>query len=487
MKDKETTDAGEPDLTGGASSSMPGAADLTWSNDPKPKSMYLPDRLNYYQLFTTYRREIRNTESIDNANYPVSYDASLNVGSEPARRLLVQSDAIVEQAIMDQLNRVITTPGNLSYATISADIRTYLGYVARMLSIYYPLAALWGLTDEHTRQAGPMKSYLSRMKARDWQVRDMEAVLSTFPMPTNMNNLFKEFHSVKMVPSGLPLFWISPPVSMTTDEDPAAVGAEEMFKEQWGHMTTNVGDFNELIRILEEAGWSTYDFSANNSRIPVLRDGDWWDNQVTGIATCRVDDSSSSRLAAHPYSGFEDRAKAIGVYSGSDLWEPYFTKLIGGGIWSTHNALGFTKGSATYGDYFVTSDYKPSICQLGYTQLAESQTTAAGAVYCHGIDFLNVGQLNWAGIGLGWVHAAGGNIDIEAMGIVSLPASYLNEWAAGDYGIWGLLTLGWQTGPANNLLRFGNTVEPNIYDKTSHDAGEPNQASYYTIMSTMTK
>jgi hypothetical protein len=251
-------------------------------------------------------------------------------------------------------------------------------------------------------------------------------------------------------------------------------------------MTTNLNDFNELIRILEEAGWSTYDFEANNGKIAVARDGDWWDMQVTGIATCRVDDSSSGRLAAHPYSGFEDRAKAIGVYSGTDLWEPYFTKLIAGGIWSTHNAAGFIKGDPTYGDHFVTTDYRPSICQLGYTQLAESETTGAGSVHCHGLDILNVGQLDWIGLGLGWAHSVGANMNLEATGIVSLPASYLNEWAATDYQVWGLLTLGWQTGPANNLLRFGNTVEPNIYDKTSHDAGEPNQAAYYSIMSTLT-
>jgi len=485
MKKDETTDAGQPDLTGAASSSVPGAAALTWSNDPKPKSVYLPDRLNYYQLFTTMRRENRNTETIDNANYPFSVDSSLNIGGNLSRRYLVQNDTTIEQAIMDQLNRVITTPGNLSYATISAEIREYLGYVCRLLSIYYPLAALWGLTEEHKRQAGPMKSYLAAIKARDWQVRDMEAVLSTLPMPTTLNSLFKEFHSVKMAPNGLPLFWISQPVAMTTDEDPGRIGAEAMFKEQWQHMHTNVSDFNELLRILEEAGWSTYDFTANNNRIPIIRDGFWWDCQVTGIASGRVDDASGHRFVAHPYAGYEDRAKAIGIYSGSDLWEPYFTKLIGGGVWGTHNAAGFIKGDLTYGDYFVTSDYRPDIMQCGYTQLAESQTTSAGAVYMHGFDALNVGQLDWMGMGLGWTHSAGGLVDIEANGIVSLPCSYMNEWAAGDYGVWGLLTLGWQTGPANNLIRFGNTVDPNIADKTGHGTGTENQAAYYQIASAL--
>jgi hypothetical protein len=484
MKDEEaTTEAGQLDLTGAASSAVPAGSALTWSNVPKPKSVYLPDRLNYYQLFTTMRREGRNTETIENMSYPITIDGTLNVGANVANRCLVQSDVIVEQAIMDELNRVITTPGNLSYASISGNIREYLGYVCRLMGIYYQCAALYGLQAEFPKQSGPIGSYLARIGAKDYQVRNMQPLLSTLPMPSQLKELFQKFYSVKRSPSGLPLFWISPPVAMTTDEDPAAIGAEKMFAEQWGHMNTNIDDFNELLRIMEEAGWSTYDFALHKNMIPVISDGFWWDCQVTGIANGMTDTSSANRFVAHPFSGHENRAHALGMFSGPELWDPYFTKLIAGGVWSTHDAAGYVNKSTSYGSYFDTTDHKPSIAQMGYTQMSASQATTAGTVYTHGFDVLNVGQLDWVGLGMGWAHSAGGNIFDAAMGIVSLPSAYLNEWSEQLYQTWALLTLGWQTGPADNLIRFGDTIDPNIYEKTAADIGEPNQAAVYQIYS----
>jgi hypothetical protein len=215
-----------------------------------------------------------------------------------------------------------------------------------------------------------------------------------------------------------------------------------------------------------KAGWKLFDFP---DKIPVIRSGDWWDQQVINVPfIARKNRDIAQYAQANPQAGALRRAYALSVYSESP--SPSLQRILTP-IYSANNAAGWNRATGSF-DMTAMTGPQIGVASLGY----------------HNLEYLFEGKTRHAltsALSLGQVQGVAERG--WSMSVGSGPASAPTTWDTGEM-LLGLFSeianilladegslstapmdfyqkiyLGESTTVSSNRLKFGNTISPNMF------------------------
>lgn len=474
-----------------ASSGLPLVGPITFASDPSTVAIYDDESLEEFSIFTPYggtagQRQI-NWNSAQGLNRPIVFDKVINdnVLYNP-RQLTIVNETLIEEAIVNGLNRIMTTPGDISMANIQVACRQYIAMLNDLICIYASAAALWGLSEVYPTAKGQIRDYLYLIGARPNQLEAMASSLRDVPMPSNLYTFLMSWNAVKQIPDGRKIFAVpQQPIGLTPDEivgGPAGIQSgnqknifDALMQDLKGLQdATGAVVYPELRRIFMNAGWNTYEFPTS---IAPTANAEWWDGMVLNAPYGAKKFSDSVGLQQlNPQAGRGNRSRSLSVYAQDN--NPYLNRCLfpiyGAGTTNMYDrgtgafdlnasATGLDCGIVSMGMYNVTGGYDPNTAgwNPGYP------TASGGIMFTMQACPLIIGQ-SADTQETGWANTIAGfaaSVDVsclysEMMDVIQLDAS---ATAANPIGIYELIFQGASTTPASNRFKFGNTVTPDMY------------------------
>jgi len=368
---------------------------------------------------------------------------------------------------------------------LTAAVTEYVALVTDLIGGWATTAALYGLEKEFERGSGQIKNYLAKIGCKDYEQRDKSTLLSTLPLPTNLVEFLTAWYSVKQIPDGRSIFCVpAQPSGLTPDEatsSPNAGKDVDVFKAQYNRILNiqGVGSgggsydaWPELSRILQNAGWTTYDFPET---ISVTRDGTWWDMQVENMAYCAgYSRNYPTDVQANPQAGTGRRTYALSVFGESlspwieRLLMPVYTGNDSPDIWN--RTFGFYNTAPAAGG--AANGVTP--ISLGYYNFGSNYSSTSGAGFAVSRAqpaFLVVGNSS-STLELGWADSILGvsvrgplatlYSEMAATLEVDSGSAYQVPSANQETGLYRKIFRGESTTVASNAYQFGNTIMPNM-------------------------
>jgi len=489
----------KPSGSGSASSTLPLVSELTFASDPGSVAIYDDQALEEFSIFSPMAgiggaRRL-GWDLTANISQPIVFDDVINSNAYMSpRQLTIVNETQIREVIANSLNRVVTTPGDLSGTEIGNAAREYLARVTNLIHMYCSVAALWGLAEVFPNAKGQLKDYLYYIGGRTQQVDAMSSQLRQIPLPPKLYQFLMSWNAVKQIPDGRAMFAVpQQPIGLTPDEitgGPAGIQSgnlKNIFDREMRLLKAlNVGGnifYPELRRILMEAGWSTFEFPLT---ITPMRNGEWWDAQVINAPYGAKKFSDSVGLEQfNPQSGRGNRNRSLSVYGQSN--NPYLNRCI-----LPQFAAGSTnmydRQTGAFDLSASTTQLDCGVVSMGSHQLSGFYETGSpawnpGYGTPTGLQFhaqaapLIIGQ-SQATAEIGWANTIPGfaaSIDVSCLysEMDNLLQTDASAPAAAPIGLYELIFQGASTTPSSNRFKFGNTVSPNMYDLNVVDFLQP--------------
>lgn len=456
---------------------------LTWASDPPYISMYDDTVVAAYSIFCPMSsvRTSRNTnyqQINENLNVPIVFDDGI-FGTHPDSQGTLRDTDLVGEVIFNELNRVITTPGDISMTDLKDAAVAYVSHVSALIASWASTACFYGLAEAFPQASGQMKNYLALIGAKPWQQEMKSSLLKTIPMPTKLLQFLMSWYAVKQIPDGRSMFCVpTQPVGLTPDEDntnPRTHYGKDLdaFKVQYNTLVNLVDSagqqcYPEMRRMLMNAGWTTYDFPTT---IPVIRDGQWWDMQAINSPFIQPKNSTLDFAQANPQAGYQRRSYALSVYA--ENLSPWLQRLLMPCYMTTVPGA-YSRGTGAF-DFGAAAPHLGStgVMSMGSYQLQDFLTLAAHQVRSPMPCVLSIGQVPDVNH-IGWSRSVGNlgvggsswNTTATLGALYSEIASILLGDAGtlvGDPGdIYEKIFNGYATTVSSNRYKFGNTVSPNM-------------------------
>jgi hypothetical protein len=210
----------------------------------------------------------------------------------PARPALGQAwignTEIAVSTVLENLPRIVTTPGDLTDTQIRAQIEQYIEMVIDLLGIYLPIAALKGYSESDPKLSGYVENYLANIGAKPWQRRQMQTIFRSLPMPKALVGYMMAFYAVKKHPRIDNFHHFIPPVGSTTAEafGGAAIVANDWFQNEYLRMKNLITDYEEFVSLLKLGGYQTMDIP---DALPVISDAHAWEKSVNNACFSNYD------------------------------------------------------------------------------------------------------------------------------------------------------------------------------------------------------
>jgi len=484
-KGKQEMEETDSSPAGGKSSGLVSA--LSFSTDPPYINMFDDEIFEQYSIMTSYSADgiLRSnaqsgaTPSYVCLNKPLIFNEAYQTVQSSAYQQTVSDPTLVGEVVFEYLDRIITTPGDISTADLKSAVTEYLSYACNLIAGWATTASLYGLADSFPRGSGQIKNYLSEIGCKPWQQEAKNSLLSTLPLPTNLVQYLTQWYAVKQIPDGRNVFCCpSQPAGLTADEALAgSIGRDlETFEVEYSNIQAITDAlagkqvYPEMRRILLNAGWKTYEFG---STIPVVRDGAWWDIQVVNMAYASGESRNFPAIVqCSPQSGNGRRTYALSVY-GKDN-SPWIERLLmpvyacpttsdmydrETGAFNTGSA-GAAAGALTpisLGGYHISTSY-------GVSSGSAFPISRAQPAY------LVVGNSDQT-TEVGWADSITGITITGALATLYSEMANILETDSGsaytlapnsETGLYKKIFRGESTTVASNRLMFGNTIDPNM-------------------------
>jgi len=465
-------------------SSPSGLARLKWASDPPSIATFDDTAIGAYSIFTPYgsNRITRNADSQDmpaGLVKPIVFDQSTqpNPGVAESQLTITDSDLTAE-VVMNSLNRIITTPGDITINDIKPAISEYIGHCCNLVGSWAITAGLYGLAGAFGPGAGQLKNYLATIGARPWQQEAKSTLLSTIPMPPNLVNYLMQWYAVKQVPDGRSLFCVPAlPSGLTSDETQTTgySGRELLnFESEYANLlalqsTDSKDIYPELRKIFMNAGWKQFQFP---NELPVVRDGMWWDAQVVNapFAAYKWSDNNDV-IQLNPQAGASRRLYSLSVYAesiqpmGERLLIPSYTSL---------QSAAYDRSTGAFDTSLAGAASQIGPISLGSYQFKGFIVQNDQDVYHCVPNALSLGQV--PGVSqIGWSRCVGASAGsaTSSWETTDYLMSLYSEMCAtllADEGtpeltpseLYEKIFLGQSTTVSSNRYKFGNTVLPNV-------------------------
>ena len=196
-KDGYKTDSAGMGNSGPSSGGL--MSNLTFKSDPPFINKFDDESLGVYTIFCPSTGSNLRAVNQDTAGdlttygcrYPIIWDATTGTGASVLQprsgtedqRTLVDQDLIGE-VIFNQLDRIITTPGDISTEDLKELAREYIARSTNCLILWAQVAALQGFASGAPEAVGQMKNYLSAIGAKPWDLENMTSLMNEVPLPT---------------------------------------------------------------------------------------------------------------------------------------------------------------------------------------------------------------------------------------------------------------------------------------------------------------
>lgn len=500
-KDKDTDDEAEAEEQKSTSGSKPnsggkgkstqsgGASALTFASDPPYISIFDDTVVADYSIFCPYGvyRVDSNTHvgTFDRMVNPLVIDEAIFGDGGSSSQMTIRDTDLLGEVVFNELNRVITTPGDITMNELKAAVTEYLAYVGALIASWATTASLYGLAEAFPAGSGQMKNYLALLGAKPWQQEAKSSQLSTLPIPTNMLNYLMSWYAVKQIPDGRAMYCVpSLPCGLTPDEDnsnPRVNYGKDLEAFTTGYDAINdIADTSgnviwpELRRILMNAGWKLYKFPTS---MPVMKDGMWWDMQAVNMpfAALKGSDAPNDDFAqVNPQAGNKRRSYALSVYA--DNLSPYLQRMMMPIAMTSENSA-YDRGSGAFDTSALGSIDELCFGSLGRYHLQSTIPNSGGfpvLAFANPV-VLNVGQAQDADGLIGWsrnigtLGQAGSGSWITSDKLATLYSEMAvvlvadeGQASADPTGLYAKIFRGESTTISSNRYKFGNTVDPNM-------------------------
>jgi len=477
--DELASDSAPPTSSGGGTLSG-----LSFSSDPGFTNIFDDSVLELFSIFTnaSASRVIRDAnqlpglESYASMNRPILFDDTNGIQPVSYRfdQTSVVDTALLGEVIYNELERTITTPGDISMADLKQAVAEYIARAADLIAGWASTAALYGLVNTHPQATGQLKNYLALIGAKPWQHESKVSLIQTLPLPANLVTYLTQFYAVKQVPDGRNMFCVpTQPAGLTPDEGTNSGRDLKTFEAKYKEIqtmtdTTGADVYPEVRRMLMNAGWRTFPFP---SEIGVVRDGQWWDQQVVNMPFAALQDQQNpTNVQCSPQAGQKRRTYALSVYS--DSMAPYIDRLLqpvymcGQDTLHIYDRSNGTFNCATVG---MTNDTLGPV-SLGSYNMRYSLNVAPTGVFVPGFQpaFLVIGQsdttaeVGWAGSIVGHVANAALTPLYSEMANILMTDEGSGRIPGDETLLYRKIFRGESTTVASNKYKFGNTVDPNM-------------------------
>jgi hypothetical protein len=471
-------------------------AALKFASDPDYIDIFDGTNLSDFSIICpmSSARAFRNGSgpqtSYQDMNRPIVFNSAIQTHTAVAagtEQLTISDPTLAGQVIFNELNRVYTTPGDIPASELETAVTDYVAHACNLIGGWAITAGLYGLAEAFPQATGQLRNYLSLIGAKTWQVEGKSAALKTLPLPPNLVNYLKEWYSIKQIPDGRAVFALpAQPQGLTPDEVYTGLNPDarsgldlQVFETEFSTLqaltdSTGALIYPEMRRMLMKAGWKMFDFP---DKIPVIRSGDWWDEQVVNVPfIARKNRDASSVAQANPQAGANRRAYALCVYGSTP--SPALERLLTP-IYSANLAAGWDRAVGAY-DIGTLSSSQFSVVSLGRHNLSYNFE----GITRHALtSALSLGQVQGV-TGRGWSMSIGtsaASLTTEwdtgemLLGLFSEIANILladeGSLAAAPMDFYEKIYLGESTTVSSNRLKFGNTVSPNMFPTTATMGG----------------
>jgi len=388
----------------------------------------------------------------------------------------VNNQDLVGEVVFEYLDRVITTPGDISMADLKVTVREYLAYACNLIAGWATTASLYGLADAFPRGSGQIKNYLAEIGAKPWQQESKSSLLSTLPLPTQLVNYLIDWYAVKQIPDGRNVFCCpSQPAGLTLDESTGgatnAGNDLKTFETEYQAIqglvdSTGANTYPEMRRMLLNAGWKTYAFT---NSIPVNRNGMWWDTQVVNMSSAgAVARTAPDQVQCNPQAGQGRRTYALSVYG--ETCSPFIERLLMP-VYAADDAVSYYDRTNGFFNTAAVGAPVGSLApvSLGRYNFGSSYAGGTFPVSTAQPAFLVVGQSDQTGE-VGWADTI---LGIAVSGELSALYSEMSNVLETDNGsafagagnetyLYRKIFRGESTTVASNRYKFGNTIDPNM-------------------------
>jgi len=480
---QEMEESSEGSNTGGKSSGLMSA--LSFSTDPAYVNMFDDEIFEQYSIMTSYSADgiLRSnaqsgvTPSYVCLNKPLIFNDTYQTVQSAAYQQTVSDPTLVGEVVFEYLDRIITTPGDISTADLKDAVTEYISYACNLIAGWATTKGMYSLADAFPRGSGQIKNYLSEIGAKPWQQEAKDSLLSTLPLPTNLVQYLIQWYAVKQIPDGRNVFCCpSQPAGLTADEALAgSVGRDlETFETEYNKIQdiASAGKlvYPEMRRILLNAGWKTYDFSQS---VPVVRDGAWWDIQVVNMGYASgFSRNFPAEVQCSPQAGNGRRTYALSVY-GKDN-SPWIERLLMPVYAVPADSDMYNRETGTFNTASAgasAGDLTP--ISLGGYNFGSSYGVSSGSAFPISRAqpaYLVVGNSDQT-TEVGWADSIAGITITGALATLYSEMASILETDSGsaytlapnsDTGLYRKIFRGESTTVASNRFMFGNTIDPNM-------------------------
>lgn len=158
-------DSSKGQSAGGKSSGL--VSSLTFSTDPPYINIFDDEIFEQYSIMTSYAADgIFRGQAAENYNYstmnrPIVWDKTYQPHKDENYQVQVSNPELVGEVVFEYLDRIITTPGDISTVDLKAAVTEYIARCTDLVAAWASTASLYGLAESFPRGSGQIKNYLS--------------------------------------------------------------------------------------------------------------------------------------------------------------------------------------------------------------------------------------------------------------------------------------------------------------------------------------
>lgn len=372
-----------------ASTSSSSGSYSTLSNDTDTPFIpaYSESRTTQLGLYTMYATNVAMSagasDYVKRINQPLRIEAT--AAPQNCSEWIGDTDLAIS-SVLEKMPRIVTTPGDLTDTQIRSQIQTYITGIIDLLAIYLPVAAMKGYSASMPLVSGYVDNYLASVGCKPWQVRQMQTLFRSLPVPPNLVRYLMEYYAVKQHPRAPNLHHFMPICGYSADETGgSAVSTLDCFLE--AHATvTAITDYEEFVSYLKMSGYPQVDLP---DQIPPVSDAKMYEIQVNSAPFARQNfNSDTNDVMALPTFGYKDRLLTVSRYV-EDLGPSFIRGLCpsyGGGTsagWDSTTNTFHAQSTAANRPVIVSMGHQVysnsgsgitdvGSCQVGFLSLSDS-------------------------------------------------------------------------------------------------------------------
>jgi hypothetical protein len=478
-RSRKTTTESELDSEASTSS---GSSIPTLSNDTDAPYIpaYSESRTTALGLFTMY--PMAGASAADGSNFYLRTVLPLRITPSPgihASAAWAGNTDIAVSSILEKMPRIVTTPGDLTDATIRTQIQTYIEGVLDLMSIYFPIAALKGYSNAMPLVSGYIDTYLANIGAKPWQIRQMQTVFRSLPVPPRVVGYLQDFYSVKQHPRAANLHHFIPPAGRSSAETgSSAASILDAFMYCFNTFKATMeaaGGYEEFISYLKLSGYPQVELP---TEIAPTSDAKAYELYVNSAPFAKGGyNADVNKAIMLPTSGYKARLATVSRYT-MDLGN-HFARLMCP-VYMGPTAAGWDEDTYTFKS-LNTAGNRPKLVSMGSFPVS---TTASGVT--------NVGSCEPGILSVfsnppivmpapAAALAAPSGVAItnsaSSDGLVTNLAA-----STGMKGTWETAVVGSLTVSGAGQLMFSDTIDPNSYDAAAGTGNLANAKQVYDAL-----